>query len=55
MVDKAETSCDLHNEHLTKLSKDIVHNLGANLTEANVTRAARSVSTLYDIADSFDK
>lgn len=48
-------SCDLHNEHLNKLFKDIVHNLGANLTEATVTRAARSVSTLYDIAYSFDK
>ena len=48
-------SCDLHNEHLNKLFKDIVHNLGTNLTEATVTRAARSVSTLYDIAYSFDK
>ena len=48
-------SCDLHNEHLNKLFKDIVHNLGVNLTEATVTRAAWSVSTLYDIAYSFDK
>ena len=44
----------MNNEHLNKLFKDIVHNLGANLTEATVTRAARSVSTIYDIAYSFD-
>ena len=48
-------SCDLHNEHLNKLFKDIVHNLGANLTETIVTRAAWSVSTLYDISHAFDK
>lgn len=29
--------------------------MGANLTEAKVKRAARSVSTLYDISCTFDK
>ena len=48
-------SCDLHNEHLIKLFKDTVCNMGANLTEAVVTRAARAVTTLYDIAYVFDK
>ena len=33
---------DLHNEHVNKLIKHIIANMGANLTEEALTRAARS-------------
>ena len=36
--------CDLHNEHLNKLFKEIFNNMGANASEAAITRAARSVT-----------
>ena len=46
--------CDLHNEHLNKLFKDIVHSMGSNLTEHSMRRAARSVTSLCKIRDAFD-
>lgn len=47
--------CDLHNEHINKLYKDIVANMGANFTEVASTRAARAVSSLERLALAFDK
>ena len=47
--------CDLHNEHLNKLFKEIIVNMGANLTEDAMQRAARSVTTLGQIRENFDK
>ena len=47
--------CDLHNEHINKLFKEIVRNMGANLTEQSVTRAARSVTALQGLSAAFDK
>lgn len=38
--------CDLFNEHINKLFKEIIASMGANLTEKSLQRAARSVSTL---------
>ena len=46
--------CDLHNEHVNKLFKEIISNMGANFTEEASTRAARSVSSLERIAKIFD-
>lgn len=46
--------CDLHNEHLNKLFKDIIHSMGSNLTEQSLRRAARSVTALSKIRDAFD-
>ena len=46
--------CDLHNEHINKLFKEIVANMGANFTEEASTRAARSVSSLDKMAKRFD-
>ena len=46
--------CDLHNEHLNKLFKDIIHSMGSNLTEHSMRRAARSVTNLCKIRDAFD-
>ena len=34
--------CDLYNEHIVKLIKDIIANMGPNLTEKALQRAARS-------------
>lgn len=47
--------CDLHNEHLNKVFKEIFNNMGANTSEAAITRAARSVTALQEISTKFDK
>lgn len=47
--------CDLHNEHLNKLFKEIFNNMGANTSEAAITRAARSVTALQEVTTNFDK
>lgn len=46
--------CDLHNEHVNKLLKQIITNMGSNLTEKSLQRAARSVTALDAITESFD-
>ena len=46
--------CDLFNEHLNKLFKDIIQNMGSNITDEAVKRAARSVTGLRNIRDAFD-
>ena len=47
--------CDLFNEHMNKLFKDIIAHMGANVTEKTVQRAARSVTTLTKVMQVFDK
>ena len=47
--------CDLHNEHMNKLLKEIVANMGPNLTEVALQRAARSVSTIHTVCQNFEK
>ncbi|KAL5476350.1 hypothetical protein EMCRGX_G026281 [Ephydatia muelleri] len=47
--------CDLQNEHVNKLYKDIVANMGANFTEVASIRAARAVLSLERLALAFDK
>lgn len=47
--------CDLHNEHVNKLIKEIISNMGANLKEEALTRAARSVTALASMRETFDK
>ena len=46
--------CDLHNEHINGLFKDIVCNMGSNFTQEASTRAARSVTSLERIAKMFE-
>lgn len=46
--------CDLHNEHVNKLLKHIIVNMGPNLTETALQRAARSVTALNAISENFD-
>ena len=46
--------CDLHNEHVNKLFKELISNMGANFTEAASTRAARAVTSLAHMAERFD-
>ena len=47
--------CDLHNEHVNKQLKYIIQNMGPNLTEKALQRAARSVSKLQTICERFDR
>ena len=47
--------CDLHNEHVNKLFKEIITNMGANLTDESMQRAARAVTTLHQARSNFDK
>lgn len=46
--------CDLFNEHINKLLQYIIRNMGSNLTESALQRAARSVTTLHQICGRFD-
>ena len=47
--------CDLFNEHMNKIFKQVVQNMGPNMTSQAITRAARSVTTLCQITDKFDR
>ena len=47
--------CDLHNEHINKLYKAIISNMGANFTKSASTWAARSVSSLEKLSTGFDR
>lgn len=47
-------SCDLHNEHMNKLLKHIIVNMGSNFKEGALQRAARSVTALAAIEENFD-
>ena len=46
--------CNLYNEHVNKLVKLIIQNMGSNLTEKSLQRAVRCVSPLYAICKRFD-
>jgi hypothetical protein len=46
--------CDLFCEHNVNSIKHIVTNMGSNLTESSLQRAARSVTTLDKICETFD-
>ena len=46
--------CDLFNEHMNKLFKEILNNMGSNMTTTSINRAARSVTALCHIRDKFD-
>ena len=46
---------DLYNEHMVKVIKKIVTNMGPNLTEKALQRAARSVTTLELVCTQYDK
>ena len=46
--------CDLYNEHIVKLIKTIITNMGPNLMETSLQRAAQSVSTLHALCKRFD-
>jgi hypothetical protein len=47
--------CDLYNEHMNRLIKEIIANMGSNLTEGALQRAVRSVSYLEKMTDNFDR
>jgi hypothetical protein len=47
--------CDLYNEHVNKLLKEIIANMGSNLTKEALQRSARSVSALQAICSRFDQ
>jgi hypothetical protein len=46
--------CDLFNEHMNKLFKEIINNMGPNMTTQAIKRSARSVTTLCHLRDKFD-
>lgn len=49
--------CDLHNEHMNKLIKDIIIHMGSNISEheAALQRSVRSISTLDALCHKFDE
>ena len=46
--------CDLQNEHVNRLIKEVIVHMGPNLTEGALQRVARSVSMLDKICKQFD-
>ena len=48
-------SCDLHNEHVNRIFKEAIGNMGSNFTEHSTTRVARSVTFLDNLANNLDK
>lgn len=46
--------CDLYNEHVNKMVKSIIQNMGSNLTETSLQRAVRCISPLHTICKNFD-
>ena len=47
--------CDLHNKHVNKLFKEVIANMGANLTDTAMQRTARAITTLHHKRSNFDK
>ena len=47
--------CDLFNEHVNRIFKKAVGNMGSNFTEHSTTRVARSVTLLEMLARRMDK
>ena len=45
---------DLHMEHLNRLAKDAIKNLGSNKTVGGITRVSRCVGTLSCVLDQFE-
>ncbi len=48
-------SCDLHMEHLNRIAKTAVDGLGANKTEKAIDRVGKTVGTLTETLEMFDK
>ena len=48
-------AADLHMEHLNKVVKGCVANLGANISEQTIVQCGKSLSGLIDICKHFDK
>ncbi len=46
--------CDLHLEHLNRICKDAIQDLGVNKTEAAITRVGKALGTLSPVLDQFD-
>lgn len=46
--------CDLYNEHVNKELKKLIQNMGSNVTESALQRAARCVTTLHQVCRNFD-
>ena len=46
--------CDLYNEHVNKLFKEVISNMGANFTEAASTQVAWAATSLTHMAERFD-
>ena len=48
-------SCDLHMEHLNRLTKTAVDGLGANKTEKAIFRVGKMVGSLFRTTENVDK
>ena len=46
--------CDLHLEHLNKVCKACIRDLGANKKESNITKVAKCIGTIDSILTKFD-
>ena len=46
---------DLHMEHLNRLIKEAIRNLGANKTENAITRIGRAIGTIAPVLQKYDK
>ena len=47
--------CDLFNEHVNKLFKEVIGNMGSNFTEQSSSTVAKALSSLAVVAENFSK
>ena len=52
---RANIPIDLHMEHLNRTLKDIMHGLGANISEKAIVNASQSLHGLVSLGNSYDK
>ena len=45
---------DLHQQHLNRLCKDVIHNPGVNKTEKAIVRIGKAMGTISPVLDQFD-
>ena len=47
--------CDLHNEHVNKLLKEVIRHMATKFSQKALTSAARSVTYMASVATNFDQ
>lgn len=47
-------ACDMHMEHMNRACKDILHHLGANISNQSIVRAGKCIGPITKVTERFD-